>query len=124
MKKICMLLVMILLCITLSACGSKMNVEMDLTKNDTLASSTVTNINANPLKYKGYTLKVRAKFKNANDYYTLNEIAECCNWSFEVKLDDGLKNPKNNKNVVASGTIITTKKSGKTTWYMLINELD
>lgn len=113
------LLAILVMCITLTACGSgSANVKYDLTNDDTFASAVVTQISNNPNKYNGETIKVRGKLQGSSSYYTLNEIAECCNWSFEVKLDNINKTLKSGKNYTMIGKCKSKKTNSKTSWYL------
>ena len=107
-----------------SACSSSSTrINYDLTASDTYATSMVQNIQNDPYKYSGKTLKVWGKFKGSSSYYTLNENASCCRWSFEVKLD-GVTAPDSGDNVTVVGKCIVEKTNGTTSWYLKVNEID
>ncbi len=109
-----------MMCISLTACGG-VNVKYDLTTSDTMATTIISQIENDPYKYKGKTIKVRGKLQGDSSYYTLNENATCCNWSFEVKMDKVTAKP--GKNITIIGKCVVEKINGYTSWYVDVLEL-
>ncbi len=124
LKNFVVILTMFLCMTVLCACGGTMRINYDVTGNDSLATSTINNINSDPTRYKNKTLKVWGKFKGTSGYYTLNENNTCCRWTFEVKMDDGVQAPKSGANVTVAGTCIVSKQNGRTSWYLLVSEIN
>lgn len=127
MRKIwknCVLFVaIVLICITITACGGSTRINYDLTASDTYATSTIQNIEKDPYKYSGKTIKVRGKLNGSSSYYTLNENASCCNWAFEVKMDNVIP-PKSGTNVTITGKCVVEKINGRTSWYVNVSKIN
>lgn len=111
-----------LVCITFTGCASA-NIDYDLVDRDTLASATIQNIDNNPVDYNGKTLKIKGIVESYSSGYYLNEISGCCSWSFQIKFKAGVKKPKDNEEIVVSGSCVSTKYKGTVSWYLLVNEV-
>lgn len=114
---------LLIICMSFTACGGSVNVKYDLTTSDTMATTVINKIESNPYSYKGQTIKVRGKLKGNSSYYTLNENATCCNWSFEVKMDKVSESFKTNSNITIVGKCVVEKTDGHTSWYVDVLEL-
>ena len=114
--------------IMLVACGgSSAKIDYNLaSKGDNFTYSTVVNMQSKPQGYIGSTFKIRGKLQSGGGdcrYLTGYDAESCCNWSLEVKLkNSSMEFPANNKTVCVIGDYKYYKNSGKTYYYLEINE--
>ena len=122
-KKCVLFVVIMLICTMFTACSSSARINYDLTTSDTYATSTIQNIERDPYKYNGKTIKVWGKLKGSSSYYTLNENATCCNWSFELRMGD-MSVPKSGTNITITGKCVVEKINGRTSWDVNVSEIN
>ena len=111
----------IVICLTFSACGVG-QADIDLTTmNSTMVYSQVSNMVSKPSDYKGKVVKAKGTCgvytdsRTGKKYYSviIQDATACCSQGLEFVLKDG-KYPSKGKSITVEGTFSTYRENGYT----------